>query len=107
MAMKSKKELRKAKREKFKELYGEYPEAKFVSGEGCGKLPRRSRKDYKITNQKGAFGKVKVHPTFDPNETNKMRFNRRKMERELDKTGIGRKTIIDGAKELLTKVLGE
>ena len=99
------KKVKKAYREKYKEIYGEYPEARFVPGDGTGRMPHISRKDGKITNQKGAFGKVNVQPTFDPNETNKMRFDKRKA---LAKKKIESKTrIANMTKGLLTKVLGE
>jgi len=97
--------VKKAYREKYKALYGEYPEAKFVPGNGAGKQAHKSRKDGQITNQKGAFGKVKVQPTFDPNETNKMRVTRMRYERANKKDNRNR--IVEGAKGLLTRVLGE
>lgn len=105
MANKSKKELKKIYRERYKEIHGEEWTGSNWSPSVGGAMPKRSRKDYKITNQKGAFGKVKASPTFDPSETNRMRHKRRRAEAEAAK--YGNKTIIEGAKGLLTKVLGE
>lgn len=109
MANKSKKEIKKIYREKYKALWGEYPEPKFLAGNGLGKMPKLSKwivnGKRRITNQKGAFGKRKEYTTFDPNETNKMRYNKMKAKKDIEKS-IGRK-ITEGARGLLAKTLGE
>ena len=51
------------------------------------------------------FGKRKIHPTFDPNVTNHMR-HKRMIDDALAKKREN-KSILEGAKILLTKVLGE
>ena len=99
------KKVKKAYREKYKEIHGKYPEARFMPGNGTGKMPHISLKDGKITNQKGAFGKVKVQPTFDPNETNKMRFD--KIKTLARKKVESKSRIANMTRGLLTKVLGE
>ena len=114
MAMKSKKELKKIYREKYKDIYGKYPGAVFVASNGAGKAPRFAFKNgaYKITNQKGAFGNKRhsleaVYETFS--ETNHKRHIRRREEREIKLTSTieRKKTIIEGAKGLMARALGE
>jgi len=103
MALKSKKELRKIWKEKYKKMIG----VEFVSTSWSpsipGKLPKTILKKgtYMIANQKGAFGLHVLQPTFDPDETNHMRHKRLREPKEI------RKTILEGAKGLLTRTLGE
>ena len=103
--MKAKETLKKTWKENFKNVF----DVDWVGSQWTpnvrGKMPKRAKISYKITNQKGAFGKRKQQPTFDPNETNKMRFNKRRDASLAKKSG--KQSIIDGAKGLLTKVLGD
>ena len=111
MAMKSKKELNKIRREKYKELYGEYPSPRLSLQNGVGTQPKFAlkKRGYKITNQKGAFGSRTpnkdgiVYQTFKG--TNKERFMTRRADSIARKEGKNR--IVEGAKGLLTRVLGE
>ena len=106
--MKSKKKLKKAWREKYKDIHGNYPEPKFMASNGTGRLPRYVLKgnQYTISNQKGAFG-IKmgddddiVYETFS--ETNHERHVRKRKIREQVPVSI-----VDGAKMLLARTLGE
>jgi len=105
MVMKSKETLKKTWKDNFKKVF----KVKWVGDQWTPNIPgamqKRSKKSYKITNQKGAFGKIKTQPMFDPNETNKMRFVRRRNERLVARKE--KKDIIEDAKGLLTRKLGE
>jgi len=110
MALKSKKAMKKLWRDKFKEVNGEYPEPRFMSNNGVGKMQKFSLKKnvYKISNQKGAFGDRTrdndgmVYQTFS--ETNHERHLKRRKRREESK--IVPQSVVEGAKGLLARTLG-